>query len=106
MASPSPADVEEKFQTFGPPTNLDSCALCGAPRSAHDPGASCPTSAPHGAWVILLILGGLLTVTGLILSFLVNVPVRSGPGGAATLVMVALLSGLTLLITGVVLRTR
>lgn len=103
MVSSSPADVERQFQTSGRPTNLDRCTRCGAPRSAHGPDWSCPAGAPHNAPAIPLILGGLLTLSGVILWVTVGANLKSG---WATLGTIALLSGLTLLVMGITLRRR
>ena len=103
MMSPSPAAVEQKFQNSGNPTNLDRCTRCGAPRSAHGPDWNCPAGAPHSASTIPLALGGLLTLSGLILLVTVGANLWTALG---TLGVIAILSGLTLLIAGVALRRR
>ena len=103
MASSRPADVVEKFQTFGPPSNLDCCGRCGAPRSAHGPGDSCTTGVSTSVWVISLLIGGLLTGSGFMLLPTVSLMANNG---RASLAMIAIFAGLTLLATGVILRNR
>lgn len=103
MMSPSPIQVDEQFETDGHPSNLDRCTGCGFPRSSHGPGWSCPAGASRGAPIIPLLLGALLTISGLIVSVTIGANAKTA---WATLGMVALLSGLTLLVAGTVLRRR
>jgi hypothetical protein len=43
MTSPSPAYIDQQFQTIDrQPSNLDHCNRRGAPRSAHGPDWTCP----------------------------------------------------------------
>jgi hypothetical protein len=103
MMSPSPAAAEKQFQNSGNPTNLDSCTRCGAPRSAHGPDWNCPARAPHSASTVPLVLGSLLTLIGLIVLVAVGANLWNALG---TLGVIAILSGLTLLVAGVTLRRR
>jgi len=67
MTSPSPVDIDRRFQTHdGQLSNLDHCNRCGAPRAAHGPDWTCPTRPAHvnaAAWLalaIVLVTGGVI----------------------------------------------
>lgn len=101
--SQSPFEVDWQFEVDGLPSNLDRCNKCGDIRGSHGAQWSCPVNGSRAASAIPLILGCLLTVAGLISTATIGANGRSATG---TLSMVALLSGITLLVMGTVLRRR
>ena len=91
----SPTIVDPQFQICtGHLSNLDRCNRCGAQRSAHGADWTCPPRLSSRSGLVLLLVGGLLSVLGGVLWAV------SGPD-LNMLAAVALPGGLTLLICGV-----
>jgi hypothetical protein len=101
MRSPTRADAEQQFQTYGRHiSNLDRCNRCGAPRSAHGADWGCPTRPGHATAAVSLILGFLLAFGSLI----VQIAARAYHTTAqTTATLAAILIGVTLLVAGTIM---
>jgi hypothetical protein len=104
VTSPSPTMANEaKFQTYGPPSNLDRCGRCGNLRSSHGPEWSCPTRASRSVSNIPLLAGSLFIISGFVLVATVDASAHTALGNLS---MIAVLVGITLLVMGALLRRR
>jgi hypothetical protein len=93
-----------RFQRWvGQPSNIDKCERCQLPRSVHGPDWTCPSAPPARLATAAWAVGVVLLVTGVVLRVL------AGPGvqqGHAMLMADAVLAGITLIATGVLLSGR
>jgi len=102
MTSPSPASVEPQFHgIYDIQSNHDRCTRCGSPRSAHGIEWSCPPMPRRSAATYPLVGGAVLTLIGLIWTFLTpDVPNMPPPLGA----VLSLGIGVTMIVFGLILR--
>jgi hypothetical protein len=94
----SSADVAPRFQRWiGQASNLDRCTRCGRPRSVHGGDWSCPEGVPHRAPPALLIAGGVLAVSGIIVRVTATLVNHQIPACLFLAGVVLLVAGLRLL---------
>jgi hypothetical protein len=94
----SSTDVGPPFQRWiGQRSNLDRCTRCGRPRSVHGEDWSCPAGVPHRAAPALLITGGVLAVSGIIVRVTATLLDHQIPAGMFLAGVVLLVVGLKLL---------
>lgn len=94
----SSTDIAPRFQRWiGQPSNLDRCTRCGRPRSVHGGDWSCPSGVPHRAALVLLIAGGVLAVSGIIVRVTATLANHQIPAGMFLAGVVLLVAGLRLL---------
>jgi hypothetical protein len=94
----SSSDVAPRFRRWiGQASNLDRCTRCGRPRSVHGADWSCPAPVPHGAAPALLIAGGVLEVSGIIVRVTATLVNHQIPAVMFVAGVVLLMAGLRLL---------
>jgi hypothetical protein len=94
----SETDVAAHFRSWvGQASNLDRCTRCGRPRSVHGEDWSCPAGVPHRAAPALLVVGGVLALSGIIVRVTATLINHQIPAGMFLAGVVLLVAGLSML---------
>jgi hypothetical protein len=102
MTSPSPAGIQQQFQTPDwRQSNLDHCNQCGATRAAHGPDWTCPARPARANAAVWLALAIVLTAGGVIAQVFAHANQAMQNAAAA-----GILAGAALLVAAVIMVVR